>query len=82
MSVLEKKHTEIMDKAIEFAVETGIRVIQLAGYDVYYEPSNEVSIKRFSDGMQWGCSARRQGTGYARHGNYGYAVYEFYKQAS
>ncbi|MBP3480058.1 MAG: L-ribulose-5-phosphate 3-epimerase [Clostridia bacterium] len=50
---IRKKAYEIMDKAIEFAVETGIRVIQLAGYDVYYEPSNEVSIKRFSDGMQW-----------------------------
>lgn len=42
---------EIMDKAIDFAGELGIRVIQLAGYDVYYEDSTPDSIKRFFDGM-------------------------------
>lgn len=26
-----------MEKAIEFADDLGIRIIQLAGYDVYYE---------------------------------------------
>ena len=41
----------IMDKAIDFAGELGIRVIQLAGYDVYYEDSTPDSIKRFLDGM-------------------------------
>lgn len=30
---------EIMKKAIELAHDLGVRVIQLAGYDVYYEPS-------------------------------------------
>lgn len=30
---------DIMDRAIDFSCELGIRVIQLAGYDVYYEPS-------------------------------------------
>ena len=30
---------EFMEKAIRFACDTGIRVIQLAGYDVYYEPT-------------------------------------------
>jgi L-ribulose-5-phosphate 3-epimerase len=32
---------EIMDKAVTLAAELGIRIIQLAGYDVYYEPSNQ-----------------------------------------
>ena len=31
------KSLEIMEKAIRFCVNTGISVIQLAGYDVYYE---------------------------------------------
>lgn len=43
----------IMEKAIDFAGELGIRVIQLAGYDVYYEQSTEDSVKRFKEGMAW-----------------------------
>ena len=46
-----KKAHEIMEKAIGFAGEMGIRVIQLAGYDVYYEKSTADSVKRFSEGM-------------------------------
>lgn len=44
---------EIMDKALNFAGELGIRVIQLAGYDVYYEDSTEDSVRRFEEGMMW-----------------------------
>lgn len=51
-SVRGKAH-EIMEKAIYFAAELGIRVIQLAGYDVYYEDSTADSVKRFAEGMQW-----------------------------
>lgn len=43
----------IMTKAIDFAGELGIRVIQLAGYDVYYEDSTPDSILRFQEGMAW-----------------------------
>ena len=31
---------EIMEKAIQLAEDLGIRIIQLAGYDVYYEESS------------------------------------------
>ncbi|MGD8117065.1 L-ribulose-5-phosphate 3-epimerase [Vibrio sp. TRT 29B02] len=41
-----------MEKAIALAYKLGIRTIQLAGYDVYYEPSNHVSHQRFIEGMQ------------------------------
>lgn len=41
-----------MHKAISFAADTGIRVIQLAGYDVYYEPSTAESRARYLEGMQ------------------------------
>ena len=34
---IQKKSLEIMKKAIDFAADLGIRIIQLAGYDVYYE---------------------------------------------
>jgi hexulose-6-phosphate isomerase len=44
---------ELMERAIEFANDLGIRVIQLAGYDVYYEPSTQASIEGFMEGMKW-----------------------------
>lgn len=43
----------IMAKAIDFAVDTGVRTLQLAGYDVYYEPSTADSLARFADGLEW-----------------------------
>jgi hexulose-6-phosphate isomerase len=43
----------IMRGAIGLAAETGIRTIQLAGYDVYYEPSTPDSLARFEDGLHW-----------------------------
>ena len=42
-----------MNKALIFAYKLGIRVIQLAGYDVYYEPANLLTHQRFISGMQW-----------------------------
>ncbi len=38
---------EIMEKAIQLAADLGIRIIQLAGYDVYYEKSDCETKKRF-----------------------------------
>jgi L-ribulose-5-phosphate 3-epimerase len=38
---------EIMEKAIEFACDLGIRIIQIAGYDVYYEESTEETKELF-----------------------------------
>lgn len=43
---------DIMEKALTLAYQLGIRVIQLAGYDVYYEPSNDETHRRFIEGMQ------------------------------
>jgi hexulose-6-phosphate isomerase len=44
---------EIMRGAIDLAADTGIRTIQLAGYDVYYEPSTPESLDRFEEGLRW-----------------------------
>ncbi|MDD5939026.1 MAG: L-ribulose-5-phosphate 3-epimerase [Clostridiales bacterium] len=51
---------EIMEKAVRFAREFGIRVIQLAGYDVYYEPSTPESLARFEDGLRGACGIAGQ----------------------
>ncbi|CAI2416000.1 L-ribulose-5-phosphate 3-epimerase ulaE [Serratia fonticola] len=43
----------IMEQAIQLAKDVGIRTIQLAGYDVYYEQQDEGTLARFAEGMQW-----------------------------
>ena len=50
------KAAEIMEKALVFADKLGVRVIQLAGYDVYYEPSTDESKKRYEEAMFWAAS--------------------------
>jgi hexulose-6-phosphate isomerase len=44
---------DIMERAVDFAVDCGIRTLQLAGYDVYYEPSTPESLARFEEGLSW-----------------------------
>ncbi|MDR1710042.1 MAG: L-ribulose-5-phosphate 3-epimerase [Candidatus Accumulibacter sp.] len=63
-AAIREQAMEFMAKAIRFACDTGIRVIQLAGYDVYYEPSTRASRERYFEGMERALSeaARRQVT--------------------
>jgi len=43
---------KIMEKAINLSVKLGIRCIQLATYDVYYEDSDEETKKLFLEGIK------------------------------
>lgn len=49
---IRKKGLEIMEKAISLAVDTGIRTIQLAGYDVYYEKSDHDTRNHYLENME------------------------------
>ncbi|MFV0238493.1 MAG: L-ribulose-5-phosphate 3-epimerase [Lacrimispora sphenoides] len=49
---VKKKSIEIMSKAIELASDLGLRIIQLAGYDVYYEESDEETRRYFTDNLK------------------------------
>lgn len=49
---IREKAREIMEKAINLSVKLGIRCIQLATYDVYYEESDEETRKFFLEGMK------------------------------
>jgi L-ribulose-5-phosphate 3-epimerase UlaE len=40
-----------MYKAIEFAVDIGLRVVQVMAYDVFYEPSDEETRANFMEGL-------------------------------
>jgi L-ribulose-5-phosphate 3-epimerase len=47
-----QKGMDIMKKAIEFADDLGIRIIQIAGYDVYYEEGNEKTRGYFLENLK------------------------------
>lgn len=47
---------EILKKAVDFAANAGIGIIQLAGYDVYYEPGDEGTRARFREGLHLGAA--------------------------
>lgn len=47
-----KKGMQIMRNAIDFASDIGIRIIQIAGYDVYYEKSSVDTVKRFGENLK------------------------------
>lgn len=46
------KSMVIMQKALVLAAELGIRIIQLAGYDVYYEEGNETTRSFFLENLR------------------------------
>ena len=50
---LRKRAFDMMEKAIVLAQDIGIRTIQLAGYDVYYEEHDEGTEARFEEGLKW-----------------------------
>ena len=49
---VRQRSLEIMEKAIQLADDLGIRVIQLAGYDVYYEEGSEQTRKEFAENLK------------------------------
>ena len=48
---VRQKALEMMSKAIDLAVDLGIRNIQMAGYDVYYEPKTVQSREWFVEDL-------------------------------
>ena len=51
-SMTENRGMEIMQKALHIADILGIRIIMLAGYDVYYEQSDEFTRTRFEKNLR------------------------------
>ncbi|GAB6168272.1 L-ribulose-5-phosphate 3-epimerase [Clostridium carnis] len=46
------KGLEIMEKAIDLAYDLGIRIIQIAGYDVYYEAGSKKTRELFLENLK------------------------------
>ncbi|MBQ2085771.1 MAG: L-ribulose-5-phosphate 3-epimerase, partial [Oscillospiraceae bacterium] len=51
-SETRRRSLDIMEKAVRFADNAGISVIQLAGYDVYYEQGDEDTRKWFAENLR------------------------------
>jgi L-ribulose-5-phosphate 3-epimerase len=51
---LRRQGQEILRKAIAFAGDIGLRVVQVMGYDVFYEPSDAETRVNFIDGLRLG----------------------------
>jgi L-ribulose-5-phosphate 3-epimerase len=49
---IRNKGMEIMFDAIDLAVDIGVRIIQIAGYDEYYQPSNENTKDLFLENLR------------------------------
>lgn len=49
---IRTRSMEIMEKAIQLADDLGVRIIQLAGYDVYYEESTAESKALFLENLK------------------------------
>ena len=47
-----RKGAAIMEKAIALAARLGVRIIQIAGYDVYYKPSTAETQKLFAENLE------------------------------
>lgn len=45
---------DILHRAIEFAADIGLSIVQVMGYDVFYEPAFSGTEARFLDGLQQG----------------------------
>ncbi|WP_241568934.1 L-ribulose-5-phosphate 3-epimerase [Rosenbergiella collisarenosi] len=50
---IRERAKQIMTQAIRLARDLGIRTIQLAGYDVYYEQHDEQTQQAFAEGLSW-----------------------------
>jgi len=51
---LRERGLDILQRAIEFATDVGLRIVQVMGYDVFYEPADEGTMIRFRKGLEQG----------------------------
>jgi predicted hexulose-6-phosphate isomerase len=59
---VRERSLAIMERAVSLAALLGVRVIQLAGYDVYYKPGDENTRQYFAENLERSVSmAARQG---------------------
>lgn len=50
--IIREKGIQLIKDAIQFSLDTGIRVVQLAGYDEYYRESNKNTLRLFRQSLK------------------------------
>jgi L-ribulose-5-phosphate 3-epimerase len=58
--IIRQQGKEILRKAIGFAGDIGLRVVQVMGYDVFYETSDSETRANFIEGLEFGCRMASQ----------------------
>ena len=53
---IRKRSMEILEKAVLFSEKAGISIIQLAGYDVYYEKGSDLTREYFMENLRRACA--------------------------
>lgn len=48
---IRRQAFDLVSKAILFSVDAGVRIIQVPGYDVYFEPSDASTLARYHEGL-------------------------------
>ncbi|MCJ7695818.1 MAG: xylulose 5-phosphate 3-epimerase, partial [Anaerolineaceae bacterium] len=48
---IRERSLDLMKKAVNFCAQLGIVIIQLAGYDVYYETGDDFTKASFSENL-------------------------------
>lgn len=48
----EKRGMEIIENAIQLALDLGVRIVMIPGYDVFYEPSDYDTKKRYMENLK------------------------------
>ncbi len=60
-AAIRTRSYELMRRAIDFSVSTGVRIVQVAGYDVFYEPRSDDTVRRYIEGLhlatEWAAQA-------------------------
>ena len=51
--VVRERSIDILKKAVDFAARLGVSIIQLAGYDVYYEESDQITTGYFAENLAY-----------------------------
>ncbi len=71
---LRRQGQEILRKAIDFAGDIGLRVVQVMGYDVFYETSDDETRVNFVEGLRLGAQMGRPVRSDAGSRKPGYAI--------
>ena len=48
---IRERSMDIMKKAVDFSAKIGVAIIQLAGYDVYYEDADDTTVAFFEENL-------------------------------